>query len=326
MNTATEIKKQPNLWITLRTGVATLSKRFHLIFFPFLFDLFLLFGPRVTISSIANRLLNDLALPESTSPELVQTWTMMVESLRGYFAHFNLLSTLRTLPFGMPSLFSLRAFETNPLNQILSWELPQAGQIPFVVLFCFFVGLIPAVAFYQLAANATHPEGQRKFLRQFPRSFSVIFEFQLVSLVVLLVLLLPGTMLVGVLTVLSPFLGTVGYMLLMVFLISLLLPLVFTPHAILTYGLNLREAALLSTRTFRANAFSASFFVMAAAAISYLTNLLWQTPPDSSWMLLVGAFGHAVVSTILVSASFHFFNSAVDFTKFVYDSTQPAQV
>ena len=53
-----------------------------------------------------------------------------------------------------------------------------------------------------------------------------------------------------------------------------------------------------------------SSFLFLVLLVSYITNFLWQIPEDGSYMLLVSILGHAVVSTILWIASFHFYEDA----------------
>jgi hypothetical protein len=57
----------------------------------------------------------------------------------------------------------------------------------------------------------------------------------------------------------------------------------------------------------RGNLFGAVAFLSLAFLISYLASLLWQMPGDTSWLNLLGVFGHAVVSAALLAASYAFY-------------------
>jgi hypothetical protein len=38
--------------------------------------------------------------------------------------------------------------------------------------------------------------------------------------------------------------------------------------------------------------------------------MLWRIPEEDSWMLLISVLGHALISTIILTASFHYCLSA----------------
>ncbi len=52
---------------------------------------------------------------------------------------------------------------------------------------------------------------------------------------------------------------------------------------------------------------TSSFFVISVIILSQGFNFLWLTPSSDSWMLLVGIFGHAFVTTALLAASFVYY-------------------
>jgi hypothetical protein len=42
-------------------------------------------------------------------------------------------------------------------------------------------------------------------------------------------------------------------------------------------------------------------------------SLLWRTPPDTSWMTLVGIFGNAFINTALLAASFIYYRNGLSY-------------
>ncbi|HSN93866.1 MAG TPA: hypothetical protein VLR89_02255, partial [Anaerolineaceae bacterium] len=108
----------------------------------------------------------------------------------------------------------------------------------------------------------------------------------------------------------NPLLGSIVYFIALLVLINLLFPLLFTPHAIILENKNLLEAAKESIFIFKKSGIFASFFVVIMIFATYISDRLWQNPPDGSWMILVGIFGHAAVSTAMILASFYFFKDA----------------
>ncbi len=51
---------------------------------------------------------------------------------------------------------------------------------------------------------------------------------------------------------------------------------------------------------------AASLFVV-IVIVNYGLSLVWNIPPDDSWLLLLGVAGHALISTALVAATFVFY-------------------
>jgi len=47
-----------------------------------------------------------------------------------------------------------------------------------------------------------------------------------------------------------------------------------------------------------------------AFVISQGMDVLWQTPPEDSWLSLVGIFGHAFISTGILADSFIYYKQA----------------
>jgi hypothetical protein len=52
---------------------------------------------------------------------------------------------------------------------------------------------------------------------------------------------------------------------------------------------------------------NSSLFVLTVLFISIGLNYLWRIPEPDSWMLLVGIFGHAFITTALLAASFIYY-------------------
>src|SRR5690606_38965970 len=118
MNIFLRAKKQPNLLIALKNGVTSLARHAYLILFPFLFDIAFLFSPRLTISQFTSKLFGQMVYPASISEEMKTTWDAIITGLTAFFKYFNLSSLARTYPFGIPSLFPVRAFTTTPNGDI----------------------------------------------------------------------------------------------------------------------------------------------------------------------------------------------------------------
>jgi hypothetical protein len=109
----------------------------------------------------------------------------------------------------------------------------------------------------------------------------------------LITIAIPVSLVVSGLSMLHPFLGLLAYFFAAMALISMFLPAIFAPHAVLMLNLNLWQSIRASMRLMRPYYSATSLFVILAVLVSYLTNLLWQSPGTDSPMIYIGIFGHA---------------------------------
>ncbi len=300
------LQNQPKIFTAFKSGYETVSRHLYLILFPVMLDLFLLFGFRITIVDLLQNTIQRFGLPPSATAEMVSSWEVFKTQSLEYFRYFSLTSFLRSFPVGVPSLFSVGAFERNPIGEYQFIQMQQPGAIFGVIVGLFFIGLFLAYVLYRLIARATSAQSFPTDAIIDSRSFVAWLLIPVVSIILFMVVIFPAMLVISLVGALLPFLTSVGYFFLTIALITLIIPIFFTPHLIVLEKLNLQQAIINSFRTVRlTNAKSTSFFFLGILA-SYLTNMLWRIPSDDSWMLLVGAFGHALISTIILAASFHY--------------------
>ncbi|HOZ37274.1 MAG TPA: hypothetical protein PLH64_00830 [Anaerolineaceae bacterium] len=299
-------QKQPKIFAAFKSGYDTISRHLYLILFPVILDLFLLFSSRITIVNFMQDAVQRFVLPPSATADLVASWEVFKTQAVEFFRYFSLTSFLRSFPVGVPSLFSVGAFERNPMGEYQFIQMEQPAAILGVIIGMFLIGLFIAYLLYRLTARATAAQS-------FPtegiiesRSLVSWVLVPIFSMIFLMVIIFPATLVISLIGAIFPFFTSVGYFFLTVALITLVLPIFFTPHLIILEKLTLPQAVLNSFQTVRlTNAKSTTFLFMAILA-SYLTNMLWRIPSDDSWMLIVGVFGHALISTSILAASFHY--------------------
>jgi uncharacterized membrane protein YdcZ (DUF606 family) len=90
-----------------------------------------------------------------------------------------------------------------------------------------------------------------------------------------------------------------------------MIPLLFSPHGIFLYRQNAIYSMLTSVRLMRFILPGTGLFFVCLIVLSQGMDLLWQAPPTSSWMSLVGVAGHAFITTSLVAASFIYYRDAM---------------
>lgn len=299
-------QKQPKIFAAFKAGFDTVSKHLYLLFFPIILDLFLLFGFRITIIELMQDVIQKLILPPSATPDLVASWeTVKIQSVE-FFRYFSLTSFLRTFPVGIPSLFSVTDFERNPIGTYQFIQLQQPGSAFLVILGMSLIGLFFAFFFYRSIARAISTQSvptesilDKKSMISWIMIPTVFFTFTLV-------VIFPAVLIISLIGAILPIFTSIGYFLLTIGIITLITPMLFTPHFIFLENMTFKQALLTSFRTVRLTNAKGTTFLFIAIVVSYLTNMLWRIPSDDSWMLLVSVFGHALISTVILVASFHF--------------------
>jgi hypothetical protein len=90
----------------------------------------------------------------------------------------------------------------------------------------------------------------------------------------------------------------------------LVFPLLFSPHGIFAMRLGMIASVKNSVTLTRRTYSPTIMFFLAAFLLAKGLDLLWQTPADTSWLLLVGIAGHAFIATSLLAASFIYYRDA----------------
>ena len=299
-------EKQPKIFAAFRAGYETASKHLYLILFPIVLDLFLLFGFRITIVELMQDVIHRFVLPPSATADLVASWEVLKSQSLEFFRYFSLTAFLRSFPVGIPSLLSVASFERNPLGEYQFIHLREPGTIVLVILAASLIGLFFAYLLFRLTARATTIQSGPPESILESRSLVSWLLIPIVSIIFAFLVVLPAMLMISLIGAFLPIFTSIGYFFLTVAIISLLLPVFFTPHLIILEKLTLPQALAASFRTVRITNAKSTNFLFLAILVSYLTNMLWRIPSEDSWMLLIGIFGHALISIVILAASFHY--------------------
>ena len=293
-----------------KQSIHTVGRHIYLILFPLGLDLFLLLGPRLGLSKILNPLLASLPAIDNFEQQFNLSWDTFISSTMESVKQFNLFSALRTLPFGLPSIMSSRLGTASPFGISQQLELANFGDALLAFLLFSLIGVFAGTVYFTLMANAvqkdTHIDNKPSTSIFF--SFLNLSAFNLSTWTLALLLLIPAVVVLGLLLGLNLGLGYLAYMLIFIVLLSFVMPLVFTPILVIAERLNFIKAAVRSQIFTRKTGILASFFIVLSITVSYLTNMLWNSAPNTSPFVLIGIFGHALVTTLLLTSSFHFLN------------------
>jgi hypothetical protein len=68
---------------------------------------------------------------------------------------------------------------------------------------------------------------------------------------------------------------------------------------------------LQSIRLTNMTFFKTGLFIMLAILVNQGLNIVWQVPPEKSWLMMISIIGHAFVTTGMLAASFVYYQDMV---------------
>jgi len=303
----------PRLIVSFLTGFNAVANNIQLILFPLVLDLLLWFGPHLRLKDLAAPLINEMnaTLTQMATPDMTQLVQTAKDTWSSVIAHFNLVSSLRTYPIGVPSLFASLGPLQTPIGPAQIYELPNATIAFGVWVLITLVGIICGSLYFNEVARIT---GFEQNIFSFKRIIWQIFQsifLGLLLILILIVILVPSSILLSILAMINPVLAQIAVFLLSVIVLWLLIPLVFSPHGIFAFKQNAFVSILLSVRMVRYFLPTTGLFLLFAVLISQGLDMLWTIPPETSWMALIGILGHAFITTGLLSASFVYYRGGM---------------
>ncbi|HTX91932.1 MAG TPA: hypothetical protein VMC09_12030 [Anaerolineales bacterium] len=305
----------PGLFASLARGFDSVATHIAVILPPVLLDVFLWLGPRLSLKSFIEPLLNQIVAAVPASNQALDP--AQVQQQIGAFANnFNLFRTLFTFPVGLSGLWSLplltsgnslmEAFENPTGSPLAGVGVLNAGSFfgiaGWIILLAMAGWVIGGIYYYWVSAVAVRPAA--------PAFLKSVTQSVLLSIIwagVLFVIGIPVLTLIGSIAIFSPFLGNLLIILAGITLIWLILPIFFSAHGIFTLQLDAFRAILKSLRMVRFTLPNTGMFLLVFLVINQGLSFLWNVPPQNSWWTLVGITGHAFVSTALLAASFIYY-------------------
>ena len=314
-----EMKKEalpppPGLIASLAAGFDTTASHAGIILIPVLLDLFLWLGPHLRIEVVLKPLEAAFqALP--TSPEA----TMTQEILGQFARNFSLLSVLRTLPVGIPSLLAGTMPLTNPFGTAVWVEFKDTMQFISWWATLTLAGWVGGGLYYKWISQVTQPVKSPATLGHTARAVWHTIVLSVMWVLAGLAVGIPAVILLGTLALFSAGLAQFVMLLGMFFLLWMLPAIFFSAHGIFAYEQNAFASIQNSLRMMRFTLPASGLFILSAFLISQGLSLLWQVPPNNSWMTLVGIAGHAFISSALIAASFVYYRNVNSWLQLVME-------
>jgi hypothetical protein len=304
------LPEPPNVLKSIKNGFDSITKHLILLLFPVGLDLVLWFGPHLQIKSLIEGLIVDMNDMSQLMPadfgEVMEAgkeiWTVAAERM-------NLLIALRSLPVGIFSLFTSILPVENPLGSPFFWDVSNLSTAVLVVLLLFLIGLmLGGLYFSSVRQAALFDELKwRSIFQELPRVGLQSALLSLIWAVFFMAILVVGSCAATGITFISVSLGQMVIILFGVISFWLIFPLIFSPHGIYSKGQKAWKSLLSSIRLTNLTFLKTSLFVLLALLVNQGLNMLWQVPPENSWLMLISIFGHAFVTTGMLSASFVFY-------------------
>ena len=307
----TKPQLQPRWIHAIVAGFNIIANNIYLILLPMGLDLVLWLGPRVRVKALMEPMIRvfiqGLGTGNANATALGES---ALELWQAVLTEFNLLSLLRTFPVGVPSLFANKSVLSTPLGQPAIIELSSAFQALLVWTCIVAFGLLLGTFFYSLVARKALA-GEKSV--SIWNGFLQTFVLSAAMILFLVVLSIPLTLVLSVVTLISIGLGQVMLILVGVVLVWMLMPLVFSAHGIYVFRQSAMISILTSVRMVRFLLPGVSMFIFTSALLLLGLDLIWTMPDQSSWMVLIGIAGHAFIASAILAASFVYFRNGVIF-------------
>lgn len=287
---------------SLSAGLDAVIQGWWILLVPVALDLFLWFGPRLSVRPVIERLLADLGplVGNNSLLELIQQAATEVN-------YFTVVSAAPLI--GVPSLMAVKLPQSTPLGTptVITVDSELAWILLFLALFL--AGLLLGGVYLGLISQQVQ-QGRlnlRHLLTLLPRYWASVLVL-LIGLVLLAsILALPVIVVASVLSGLSIWIASLVIWIGFLLFLWLLFHLIFSLHGILMNRQALHTAVWVSMRLVAFNSFSVMGLVALVLGLTMGLNFLWSLPAEGSWMLLVGVVGHAVISSALLAATFVFY-------------------
>jgi hypothetical protein len=308
----------PNTISSLRAGFDAVANQIAIIFIPIIIDLFFWLGPHLRIKILVNNFINSLTIPtETTSIQSKEVLATSLEVLKAASEQFNLLSLLRTIPVGIPSLMAARLPVETPNGLPVFFDITNLFGVAGIVLGMIIMGLLIGCIYYILVGQIAL-QGKidlKNIIRNWSWSAAQVLSLALALLIIFIIISIPSSCAITAITLFGLPLGQFAIFVYVGLLLWLAFPLLFSAHGIFVNHNNALVSVQRSMMLTRMTLPSTSLFILSILVISEGFDLLWRVPPESSWLTMLGVGGHAFISSALLAASFVYYRDADHWTQ-----------
>jgi hypothetical protein len=303
----------PNLFTSLRAGFDAIANQIGVILIPIAIDLLLWIGPHLQVKSLLNSYINSFLSSSSLntlqSGDVIST---VIDTLHSVAAQFNLLSFLRTIPVGIPSLMASRQPLQIPNGSPVLINITNPIIVLGVILGLVILGLVAGSIYYILVARVSlhNQTGLRNIIREWTWASLQVLSLAAAMILLFIIISIPSSCVISVIALIGIPLGQFAFFLYFGVLLWLAFPLLFSAHGIFVNHNNALVSVQRSMTMTRMTLPTTSIFFLSILALSEGLNILWRVPPENSWLTLLGLAGHAFITSALLAASFIYYRDA----------------
>ena len=323
------LPESPNVLKSIKNGFDAITKHLILLIFPVGLDLILWFAPHLRIKSQIEAFILEMEKVSTLLPtdygDVLETskeiWIVAAERL-------NLFIAMRSLPVGIFSLFISILPIKHPLG------VPQFRDITnfnLALLICLGLSLsglvLGGLYFSSVRQAALFDEVKwRVIFREWPRVSLQSFQLSLFWIIFFLGVLIVGSCIATGVSLVSVSLGQVVILIFGIVSFWLVFPLFFSPHGIFSTGEKAWKSILTSIRLTNITFFKTGLFIVLAILINQGLNMIWQIPPEDSWLMVISVIGHAFVTTGMLAASFVYYQEMLRWMDEIHELSNPQPV
>jgi hypothetical protein len=312
-NKLTELPPPPSLIAALMAGFDAITRSIVLILFPVALDLLLWLGPHLNIGRLIDEYWRQVsALSELGAAESAEFFQSNQELWTFFAENMNIMAVLRTYPVGIPSLMASRLPISIPGGEPSILYLTSGISLVAVSVILTITGLVLGSLYYLGVAEAALSNEVRWLatLKTWPRVTVQVLLLALMFIVLFVAISIPASCMISALVLTGPTISRLAVLVMLAVLIWLIFPLVLSAHGIFVYGNNMFASVKKSLTLTRMTFPTTSLLFLAIVTISQGLDIVWRIPAEDSWFTLVGIFGHAFVTTGLLSATFIYYRNA----------------
>lgn len=308
------IPPQPRAIHSISSGFSTVSNNLNLVLFPLAINLFLWLGPVLRIKELftpyVEEWVNFIRLNNANITGYQELIDLVSSISSGYLSVLNIFSAISTLPIGIPGLTTRTDSLMTPFGESKIFEIHSMGQLAGVWLLISVAGIfLGSLFFYEISrvSQEQHHEFSAKTMgKAFINGLSLVIILFLVFLGIGSIILL----ILSLIAVVSPLIAQLTMFVILFFLVWIIIPILFSFHEIFLYQRQFLQSFINGISLIRFMFPSSSFFVVTAFFLYTGLNILWTIPASDSWFTVIGMVAHAFISTIIITASFDYYQNA----------------
>lgn len=295
----------PSITNSLAAGFNLVAENIYLIILPVLIDLMIWLGPKIRVYDLLKdsvvRMLNEVS---KTAPAaLVGQMKALNDLTLVSLEQTNIFGAIGLSPISVPSLLSGSGTAASPLANPKIIELNSVMLLLVLIAGLFVIGMIAGCFYFSIVAQKTSVQPFRLTIQRFLLQLLNMFLTILIIFFALIILMIPISCVTTIFTLISPGLAQIVLFIILIMIAWLIVPIFFSIHGVFL-GSGVLDSFKLSFNLSKWFSSPTSFFIVAVVIISQGLNLIWTIPAANSWLLLIGVFGQAFISTSLIAASF----------------------